>query len=432
MSPEGVLARADSNSSQPVRRPGNSVAQTTREPDCLATETRGEALVTSPEDQRPTCQPVEQSEGHSVERLVLPQGEAGPAPFGLMEPPWLGSTAEAALRAVIPGFMEDTSAALYARWWQLECWLRSLAYVELRALHGSKWIEAVKAANLRLEQDAVYTHMAGPDSDNPLAYLDYSQLLELIERFWDQIGYALFEKASWQGRQVELKRIRHRIGHMRRPHADDLGRLEQVLRDLEGGTFKALSTYNDRRAPDGAAYSDAVTRGWIEGEHEDARRLVAHAHRQYETRVRVSSSARDWAQQRPASIAGTPGHLWHVDFFKRGQGIDVPALWRDVEGSEAGRLLVHFEAHNGHHVGLTFSAVDGDTEIADAIGSAFDYVLTNLAYGAEVDHGVAWARQMRDMDYRIVSGEGWTIVDEMTVPISNFGAGGGVTRRPRG
>ena len=110
----------------------------------------------------------------------------------------------------------------------------------------------MKAANLRLEQDAVYTHMAGPDSDNPLAYLDYSQVIELIERFWDQIGYALFEKASWQGRQVELKRIRHRIGHMRRPHADDLSWLEQVLGDLEGGTFKALSTYNDRRAPDAA------------------------------------------------------------------------------------------------------------------------------------------------------------------------------------
>ncbi len=84
--------------------------------------------------------------------------------------------------------MEDTSAALYARWWRLECCVRSLAYVELRALHGTKWVDAVKAANLRLEQDAVYTHMAGPDSDNPLAYLDYSQLVDLVERFWDQIG----------------------------------------------------------------------------------------------------------------------------------------------------------------------------------------------------------------------------------------------------
>jgi hypothetical protein len=362
----------------------------------------------------------------------MPEGGSLPSPFEVQEPPWLGPTAEAALRAVIPGVMEDTSAALYGRWWQLECWLRSLAYVELRALHGTRWIDAVKAANLRLEQDAVYTHMAGPDSDNPLAYLDYSQIIELIERFWDQIGYALFERASWQGRQIELKRIRHRIGHMRRPHADDLSRLEQVLRDLEGGTFTALSTYNNRRAPDAHKHGDAVTRGWILGEHEDARRLVAHADRQYETRVRVSFSARAWAERAAASIAGTPGYLWHVDFFKRGQGIDVPALWRDVEGSDVGRLLVHLEAHGGNHVGFTFSAVDDDVEISDAVGAAFDYVLTNPAYGRVDDRGVAWSRRIRDMDYRIVAGDGWTVVDETTVPITNFGAGGGVTRRRRG
>jgi hypothetical protein len=217
---------------------------------------------------------------------------------------------------------------------------------------------------------------------------------------------------------------------MRRPHADDLGRLEQVLRDLEGGTFKALSTYNDRRVPDADSYSDAETRGWVRGEHEDARRLVAHADRQYETRVRLSTSARAWAERFPASIAGAPGHLWHVEFFKRGRGIDVPALWRDVEGSDIGRLLVHMEAHGGHHVGFSFCAVDDDTEIANAIGSAFDYVLTNLTYGIEEDYDLAWSRRMRDLDYRIVSGDGWTTVDETTVPISNFGAGGGVTKRP--
>lgn len=387
--------------------------------------------MSSPEDRHPGGRPTATPIGHPLPRAVLPEDDPGLASLGVREPSWLGPTAEAALRAVIPTFMEDTSAALYARWWQLECWLRSLAYVELRALHGTRWIDAVKAANLRLEQDAVYTHMAGPDSDNPLAYLDYSQIVELIERFWDQIGYALLEKASWQGRQVDLKRIRHRIGHMRRPHTDDLGRLEQVLRDLESGTFKALSSYNDRRVPDASQYSDAVTRGWIRGEHQDADRLVAHALRQYETRVRVSTSARAWAERDPASIAGAPGHLWHVEFFKRGRSIDTPALWRDVEGSDVGRLLLHFEAHGGHRVGFTFSAVDDDTEIADAIGSAFDYVLLNLASGTGKDHGVAWSRRMRDMDYRIVSGDGWTVVDETTVPISNFGAGGGVIRRPR-
>jgi NAD(P)-dependent dehydrogenase (short-subunit alcohol dehydrogenase family) len=212
-------------------------------------------------------------------------------------------------KATVPLGRFAQPAALCTRWRQLKCWLRSLTYVELRALQGTKRLDASKAANPRLEQDALYTHMAGPDSDNPLAYLDYSQLLELIERFWDQVGYALFEKASWQGRQVEPKRIRHRIGHMRRPHLDDLGRLEQVLRDLERGTFRALSTYNDRCVPDVVAYDDAVTQGWVRGAHDDARRLLTHADRRYETRIRVTTSARDRAERSPASIAGTPGHL---------------------------------------------------------------------------------------------------------------------------
>jgi hypothetical protein len=34
-------------------------------------------------------------------------------------------------------------------------------------------------------------------------------------------------------------RIRHRIGHVRRPHDDDLNRVEQALRDLEHGAFVA-------------------------------------------------------------------------------------------------------------------------------------------------------------------------------------------------
>jgi hypothetical protein len=114
----------------------------------------------------------------------------------------------------------------------------------------------------------------------------------------------------------------------------------------------------------------------------------------------------------------------------RGSGIDIPSLWQDLESSEVGRLLLHLEAHSAHHVGFTFSAVDDDTEVADAIGNAFNSLLLNVSYGHRADDST-WSRRMRDMDYRIVSGDGWTLVNETTVPISNFGAGGGVTRRPR-
>lgn len=132
---------------------------------------------------------------------------------------WTGDgVSDRALRAATvgdTGGLPARSVALYARWWQLETWLRELVYVELRALFGRAWGDAVAAATGRQTQDAAFTHMAGADSDNPLAYLDYSQLIEIVGRHWDQFEYALLRRSSWEGRQEELLRIRHRIGHLR-------------------------------------------------------------------------------------------------------------------------------------------------------------------------------------------------------------------------
>lgn len=41
-----------------------------------------------------------------------------------------------ALEATVGHWLPPESLALYARWWQLETWLRQLAYVELRARDG--------------------------------------------------------------------------------------------------------------------------------------------------------------------------------------------------------------------------------------------------------------------------------------------------------
>lgn len=340
---------------------------------------------------------------------------------------------EAALRSIVPHHMDGGSAVLFGRWWQFERWLRSLVYVDLRALHGRSWVGAVKAANVRLEQDAAFTHMSGPDNDNPLAYLDYSQLVQVVDKYWDKLGYALLDKVSWDGRQSELTRIRHRIGHMRRPHVDDVNRLEQTLRDLERGAFIAFASYNDRAVPAVDEHEDPVTRGWIGGEHDDARRLLGHARRQYETRLVVRTSRRPWADATAEDLTTAPGYLWHAEFFLRSRGVDVAGLWRDVKDSLTGSLLMHLEVRHASHVAFTFSAADDADQVVDAIGHAFDCVLTNASHHDRSrlkDHN-AQSRRYRNMDYRIVSGDGWTIVDETTVPISNFGAGGGVTSAPR-
>jgi hypothetical protein len=344
---------------------------------------------------------------------------------------WTHDTdSDIALRAATlggSGVMPARSVGLYARWWQLETWLRELAYVELRALSGRAWTDAVKVATGRQNQDVRFTHMAGADNDNPLAYLDYSQLLEVLDRHWAQVGYALIERDSWDGRQADLKRIRHRIGHLRRPHRDDLARLEQTLRDLEQGAFRALASYNDRHTPDRVDDSDAVAVSWLGEQHPVAQRLIGHARREYDTLLLVRKSRRPWSAG-DLSDSSQPGQLWHADVRLRGRYIDARALWSYDYVAAIRPLLVHLVADDCRRVGFTFSAADDGEAVADAIGHAFEAVLlvSRPGYPSQEQEERLLRRARDRPDFRFLADTTWNIVDETTLPISLFGAGAGV------
>lgn len=342
---------------------------------------------------------------------------------------WVSPETDDILRAAGAGNMPQASVAIFARWWQLETWLRELAYVELRSLYGSSWESAAAAAMGRQSQDAKFPHMASVDGDNPLAYLDYSQLLQLIEDHDAQLRYALLEPGTWNSRQDELKRIRHRIGHMRRPHRDDLSRLEQTLRDLERGAFIACASYNRRRTPDPKQHRDPITVGWIARQHGGARRLIEHADTIYDVSFALLTSRRPWATY-PAELENAPGILWHAVFHLRRSEIDLKKLWREAHGISP--LIVHLIADYPGHVEFTFSAMDDAPLIAKAIEHAFNCVLGSRRYGAREDpeDWDLWRQRMGAIDYRVQSGSGWSIVDETTLPLSTFGAGGGVEFAP--
>lgn len=137
----------------------------------------------------------------------------------------------AASGAGVPG----VSPALYARWRQLETWLRSLVHVELRAAFGTDhWVGELPDHT---------------DADATLAYTDARALNTVIAKHWDLFAPSLLARAVWAGRFEELMAIRNRIGHCRRAHPDDLGRLEQTLRDLEAGARTATLAYNEQSVP---------------------------------------------------------------------------------------------------------------------------------------------------------------------------------------
>lgn len=348
---------------------------------------------------------------------------------------WLDGESYEALRAVVPSVMPAQSLALYARWWQLEAWLRELIYVELRALYGATWLDNLRVASGRQAQDAVYKHMSTADSENPLAYLDYSQLLSVIEAHWDQFEYALLETRSWQGRQEELKRVRHRIGHIRKPHRDDLARIEQTLRDLERGAFIACAAYSKRTVPRAEQFKDAMTVGWILQEHPTARRLIRHADNQYGVGLEVGVSRRPWASW-PEDLENAQGLFWHADFYMRDRAVDVRALWNEIRGIRP--LVVHMLVSNPHHVQFTYSSVDDSAGTSDALGACFDALLYSLRHGRRAQGLVdlndreyaEWRSRTDSIDYRIMSSSGWALVSEDTIPISMFGAGGGVEILP--
>ncbi|MEQ0560851.1 Swt1 family HEPN domain-containing protein [Amycolatopsis sp. NEAU-NG30] len=338
----------------------------------------------------------------------------------------------AALNASAPTWMPWRSLALYGRWWQLETWLRDLVYVELRARHGAKWADLVKTAIGRQSQDAAFSHMAGVDNENPLAYLDYSQILEVVDGSWELFSYALLEKRSWVGRQEELKRIRHRIGHVRRPHNDDLNRIEQTLRDLELGAFRSCASYNRQSVPD-PDDNNPVVKGWIRGDHVDADRLIGHAEQQYDTRFSLRVSQRPWGEWK-GSLDDSTGLLWHATFYVRGRGgIDPRKLWAEVGSIR--HLIVHLLV-DPSEASFTFSGADDAAEVADAIGKAFDSVLYASRYGSRSfqisdpfnnKETEAWTRRAQRIDFRVLSGSLWNTVDDTTLPITIFSSGGGVS-----
>ncbi len=130
---------------------------------------------------------------------------------------------------------------VFARWWQLERWLRSLVYLELRAKYGATWNARLPRAEKRAQQQSTWDYMASPEGTSPINYMEVSDLFRIIADHWDIFGYALLRNQSTRdGRVEELAQIRHRLAHCRIPHDDDQARIEQILRDLVLGMRTGL------------------------------------------------------------------------------------------------------------------------------------------------------------------------------------------------
>lgn len=329
--------------------------------------------------------------------------------------------AKRALEASWANGMPPMASAAYARWWQLETWLRSLVYVELRTALGDKWIQALpQNSGLRQSREDEFRYMQTADAQSRLAYADASALMKITQDNWELFEKYVLARNVWSGRIEELCAIRNRIGHCRRPHADDLARLEQTLRDLEHGAFVAASAFN-RQWTVHKDWTDEVVEGW---HHIDAH-LVSHANRQYETGFHLRFSRRPWGR-RPAelpAISGLPGYIWHAAWTFRGErSIDLSGFWRDIGPHHDEILLV---CCNGPHaIEVSLPAVSNPSTVSEVIGRCFYAVLENLTpTGRSVDYA-EWNTRYVELDTRVQVNSIWSLVEDSMQRhgVSIFGA----------
>jgi hypothetical protein len=245
--------------------------------------------------------------------------------------------------------------------------------------------------------------MASPDAENLLAYIDLSELLELIDsdEHWRLFEDALLPRVRWRGFADELKELRHRSAHCRRPHGDDLARLELMLGNLESGARRALRTYGATEWP--SEYpDDPVARSWIEREHPAARRLLDHAERNYETDFRLYYSVRPWCESQPPKLSRKPGVIYHAEFVMRdGRTLSSDGFWHDgYLTRDDYELIVHVARTDPWDIAVTFAAVDDPGAIADCIGRCFDSVLTESNPYPDENILRTWMDDRDELDFR--------------------------------
>lgn len=307
--------------------------------------------------------------------------------------------------------------AFYGRWWQFERGLRDMVYLELRAKYGSDWLSHIgRSAARRADVDKTNSYMASADSNEIMAYVDVSVLFDLAADNWPLFEPFLPKRPRWDGLVDVLGDLRNRNAHCRRPHRDDLGRIEQALRDLENGAWSFYASFATT-TPVSRNSKDPMAKQWAVGKHETAHRLLKHAELQYDTSFALNYTVRPWATPPGVNrISGSEGVVWKAHWMIRGAELQPKDLWERVHGyNEVADFLVYLEL-TSYSITASFSALDNVKSVADAIGAVFDCILETTdfhgAHAATIDEAVnRWLQSIESLPARVQAETAFTLVD---------------------
>jgi hypothetical protein len=210
------------------------------------------------------------------------------------------------VRVTLPREVSEQRLELFCLLQQLETWFRELVYVETKSHYATGWWQACELALKQsrragipparsMRADQRHPHMATPEND-PLWFLSFDSLLRILfdKRLWRLFAPYLTTKQLVRSKLDEIMPVRHRIAHARAINAEDLPRVQAVIRDLDQGFWRFCTSYNDDR-------------GFIAGEQQDP------VYRHFLKRIHVR-----WVETQPntwAEVGSRAGA--HLDIIMR-------------------------------------------------------------------------------------------------------------------
>lgn len=275
----------------------------------------------------------------------------------------------------------------YARLWQFETWLRRMVYVELRALKGDDWAASIERQRIEEAQkaDKRLIHMRTPEQDL-LSYMQLSQLKQIIRDHRQVFDPYLPPKNQWEAKTEEVEFIRHRVAHFRAPNADDLRRVEQLLRDLDQGFWRFCTSYNDAQ-PVLPLTSDPVVAHflpldllpWREVEKNKWAR-VGHIDPGESFGATVEALRRPWASW-STPVAGNAGLLYDVTLYtRRSRYLDYGGLLENTRALHSHIVYICL-AHHADDIRLTIPAVLGADRIIEIVERFIEVARTYIRPG---------------------------------------------------
>ena len=296
----------------------------------------------------------------------------------------------APLERLICSGVPSMSLQLYAKWWQLERWLRDLVQLELQVRFGRLWENEISQSIItrRDNQGPALQYMPSSDDGNPLGFADFGNLTEIIAKHWSLFSYALPPQTRWHGTVDTLNAVRRRIAHCRNPHQDDLARVDQGLRDLQSGSRLCLTSYASRNWLDD---SNEIAAAFSDGGDKGGR--LKHAMRQYETSLHICVSTRPW------SSSTNIGTIYHAQFSCCDRSPDPEAVWEYLSSSEQLPDVIHLNFASFNTITLSFVPKDAAAGI-EVVDDALEAILTSQRHFPD-EWFENWVQRVQDLDYRV-------------------------------